>query len=50
MKTLKFIAITILSIVGLFVLTIVLSATVFKDELIEHLTEQEQKEQGEIKG
>ena len=49
MKTLKFIAITILSIVGLFVLTIVLSATVFKDELIEHLTEQEQKEQGEIK-
>lgn len=49
MKTLKFIAITILSIVGLFGLTIVLSATVFKDELIEHLTEQEQKEQGEIK-
>lgn len=49
MKTLKFIAITILSIVGLFGLTIVLSATVFKDKLIEHLTEQEQKEQGEIK-
>lgn len=49
MKTLKFIAITILSIVGLFGLTIVLSTTVFKDDLIEHLTEQEQKEQGEIK-
>ena len=49
MKTLKFIALTILSIVGLFGLTILHSATLFKDELIESLIEQEKKEQGEIK-
>ncbi len=49
MKTLKFIAIAILSIVGLFGLTILLSATVFKDELIECLIEQEKQEQSNIK-
>ena len=49
MKTLKFIAIAILSIVGLLGLTILLSATVFKDELIECLIEQEKQEQGNIK-
>ncbi len=49
MKTLKFIAIAILSIVGLLGLTILLSATVFKDELIECLIEQEKQEQSGIK-
>lgn len=49
MKTLKFIAIAILSIVGLSGLTILLSATVFKDELIECLIEQEKQEQSGIK-
>ena len=49
MKTLKCIAIAILSIVGLLGLTILLSATVFKEELTEYLTEQEKQEQSNIK-
>ena len=49
MKTLKCIAIAILSIVGLLGLTILLSATVFKEELTEYLTEQERQEQSDIK-
>jgi predicted PurR-regulated permease PerM len=49
MKTLKCIAIAILSVVGLLGLTILLSATVFKEELTEYLTEQERQEQSDIK-